>query len=78
MPATIGVTNGLKPQNKNLEHVIRTPGRQPSPQPTHLNLGSNSPQRRSVSDEGSGYVAATFEGKERQMEQGQCFSSSDS
>jgi len=64
-------TNGVKPQNKTLDHVIRTPGRQPSPQPTHLNLPATSPHRRSVSDQGSGYVAPPFDGKEKQMEQGE-------
>ena len=59
--------NGI--HNKILEHVVRTPGRQPSPQPTHLSVpGSGQP--RVVHEEGSGYVAPKFEGKDLQMEQG--------
>ncbi|KAL8972875.1 MAG: hypothetical protein Q9183_000302 [Haloplaca sp. 2 TL-2023] len=59
--------NGL--QNKVLDNVIRTPGRQPSPQPTHLGVPGSS-QQRLVPDTGSGYVAPKFEGKEQQMDQG--------
>ena len=55
--------------NKLLEQVLRTPGRQPSPQPTHLGVpGSN--QHRILHEEGPGYVAPKFEGKELQMDQG--------
>ncbi|MCJ1237717.1 NAD-dependent glutamate dehydrogenase [Varicellaria rhodocarpa] len=58
--------NGV--QNKILEQVVRTPGRQPSPQPTHLGVpGSN--QHRILHEEGPGYVAPKFEGKELQMDQ---------
>ncbi|KAF2206394.1 hypothetical protein CERZMDRAFT_72177 [Cercospora zeae-maydis SCOH1-5] len=56
------------PQNKLLDNVVRTPGRQPSPQPTHLGLPGALPHRI-VHDKGSGYVAPKFEGKEHQMEQ---------
>ncbi|KAI9738811.1 MAG: NAD-dependent glutamate dehydrogenase [Cirrosporium novae-zelandiae] len=55
------------PRNKFLDHVVRTPGRQPSPQPTHLGVAGN--LARIPSEEGSGYVAPVFEGKEQQMEQ---------
>ena len=55
--------------NKILEQVIRTPGRQPSPQPTHLCVPGSS-QHRVLHEEGSGYVAPKFEGKELQMDQG--------
>jgi hypothetical protein len=59
--------NGI--HNKLLEQVIRTPGRQPSPQPTHLSIpGPN--QHRLLHEEGPGYVAPKFEGKEQQMEEG--------
>lgn len=59
--------NGL--HNKLLEQVVRTPGRQPSPQPTHLSVpGSGQP--RVLHEQGSGYVAPIFEGKESQMEEG--------
>ena len=57
--------------NKLLEQVIRTPGRQPSPQPMHLSLPGTS-QHRVLHEEGSGYVAPKFEGKELQMDQGTC------
>lgn len=59
--------NGV--HNKILEHVVRTPGRQPSPQPTHLSV-PGSTQHKVLQDEGSGYVAPKFEGKDLQMEQG--------
>lgn len=55
--------------NKLLEQAIRTPGRQPSPQPTHLCVPGPS-QHRVLHEEGSGYVAPKFEGKELQMDQG--------
>lgn len=57
--------------NRLLEQVIRTPGRQPSPQPTHLGVPGPS-QHRVLHEEGSGYVAPKFEGKELQMDQGTC------
>lgn len=60
--------NGTTPQNKLLESVIRTPGRQPSPQPTHLSV-PGSVQRHVLQETGPGYVAPKFEGKEAQMEQ---------
>lgn len=60
--------NGLL-HNKILEQVIRTPGREPSPQPTHLSVPGPS-QHRVLHEEGSGYVAPKFEGKELQMDQG--------
>lgn len=59
--------NGV--HNKILEYVIRTPGRQPSPQPTHLSVPGAS-QHRILHEEGPGYVAPKFEGKELQMDQG--------
>ena len=59
--------NGI--HNKLLEHVVRTPGRQPSPQPTHLSVPGSS-QHRILHEEGFGYVAPKFEGKELQMDQG--------
>ena len=55
--------------NRLLEQVVRTPGRQPSPQPPHLSVpGSN--QHKMLHEEGSGYIAPKFEGKELQMDQG--------
>ncbi|KAL9085492.1 MAG: hypothetical protein Q9159_004687 [Coniocarpon cinnabarinum] len=67
------------PQNKHLDHVIRTPGRQPSPQPTHLSVpggmasahapSPSAASPRVMTEQGSGYVAPKFDGKEKQMEQ---------
>lgn len=59
--------NGI--HNKLLDHVVRTPGRQPSPQPTHLGVPGPG-QHRVLQEQGSGYVAPIFEGKEQQMDQG--------
>ena len=60
--------NGV--HNKLLEQVIRTPGREPSPQPTHLSVPGTS-QQKVLQEEGTGYDAPKFEGKELQMEQGE-------
>ncbi len=58
------------PQNKLLDQVIRTPGREPSPQPTHLSV-PGATQHRVLHEDGSGYVAPKFDGREQQMEQGE-------
>lgn len=63
--------NGV--HNKLLDHVIRTPGRLPSPQPTHLAVPGGASQHKVLHEEGSGYVAPKFEGKELQMDQGMLF-----
>jgi glutamate dehydrogenase len=60
--------NGTAPQNKLLERVVRTPGRQPSPQPTHLSV-PGSIQPRVLHETGSGYVAPKFEGRAQQIEE---------
>lgn len=61
------------PHNKHLDNVVGQALRQPSPQPTHLGIpgtpGHGSPHRI-LSEEDPGYIAATFEGKQKQMEQG--------
>ena len=64
--------NGI--HNKLLDQVVRTPGRIPSPQPTHLSV-PGAGQHKILQEEGPGYVAPKFEGKELQMEQGtaQCY-----
>lgn len=70
--------NGTEPLNpaklKMGEQVVRTPGRQPSPQPTMLGVPgasqSNQSLHRILSDHSSGYVAPKFEGKKNQMEDG--------
>lgn len=54
--------------NKLLDNVTRTPGRQPSPQPTHLGIPGGT--HRVLSEEDPGYVAEKFEGKQKQMDQG--------
>ena len=59
--------NGL--HNRILEQIVRTPGRQPSPQPVHLSVPGSS-QHKVLHEEGSGYVAPKFDGKELQMDQG--------
>ena len=57
------------PRNKNLEAALQSSLRQPSPQPTHLGVpGGN---HRVLSEEDPGYIAAKFEGKQKQMEQGE-------
>jgi glutamate dehydrogenase len=58
------------PHNKHLDHAVGNALRQPSPQPTHLGI-PGTPQHRVLSEEDPGYIAATFEGKQKQMEQGQ-------
>jgi glutamate dehydrogenase len=60
---------GLKvpPANKFIEN-LRTPDRQPSPQPTHLNASGNVQNHRVLHEQGTGYVAPKFEGKNEQMD----------
>ncbi|EME42299.1 hypothetical protein DOTSEDRAFT_73208 [Dothistroma septosporum NZE10] len=67
-PQANGVANGEAPKNKLIEHVVRTPVRQPSPQPTHLSVPGALPHRV-LHEKGSGYVAPKFEGKTQQMEE---------
>ena len=60
---------------KYLEHVVRTPDRRPSPQPTHLSVPGQAPPAQTIAGErylhanGPDYVAPKFEGKEQQLEQ---------
>lgn len=57
------------PHNKILDNAAGATMRQPSPQPTHLGIpGAN--HHRVLSEGDPGYVAAKFEGKQKQMEQG--------
>jgi len=72
---TLRVSNGEPPKHKLVEQAIREPGREPSPQPTLLNVPGASHSNQSLhkilsSDHGSGYVAPKFEGKNAQMEEG--------
>ncbi|KAK3674450.1 NAD-dependent glutamate dehydrogenase [Recurvomyces mirabilis] len=62
---TLEGANGLALPNKLLERVVRTPDRQPSPQPTHLGVPG---QTHVLQETGSGYVAPKFEGKSKQMD----------
>lgn len=57
------------PHNKHLDHAVGNALRNPSPQPTHLGIPGT--PHRVLSEEDPGYIAATFEGKQKQMEQGQ-------
>jgi glutamate dehydrogenase len=83
-PTANGTTNGDLPLNpakhKLVEQVVRTPGRQPSPQPTMLGVPgathSNQSLHKILSDHSSGYIAPQFEGKKAQMEEGECITSS--
>lgn len=62
-------------KHKLVEQIVRTPGRQPSPQPTMLGVPgatqSNQSLHKILSDHSSGYVAPQFEGKKAQMEEGE-------
>jgi hypothetical protein len=73
MAATTPNGIGPYPQHKQLDAVVRTPGRQPSPQPTLLGSpGTNhSNSSRILHEQGPGYVAPKFEGKEQQKEDGE-------
>ncbi|KAJ5972458.1 Glutamate dehydrogenase NAD-dependent [Penicillium vulpinum] len=55
------------PHNKHLDHAVGNAMRQPSPQPVHLGIPGT--PHRVLSEEDPGYIAATFEGKQKQMEQ---------
>jgi glutamate dehydrogenase len=66
--------------NKLVDQVIRTPGREPSPQPVHFSVpGANNGHNghngynphRVLRSATVGYVAPRFEGKKAQMEEGQ-------
>lgn len=57
--------------NGALEPEVRAPGREPSPLPTHLSIPNGAHSTRVIHDQSTGYVAPKFEGKERQMEQGE-------
>jgi glutamate dehydrogenase len=64
------------PANKLVEQVVRTPGRQPSPQPTHFSVPSrngngNGNGHRVLRSATVGYIAPEFKGKQAQMIQGE-------
>jgi glutamate dehydrogenase len=69
--------DGSLPVNKLVEQVIRTPGRQPSPQPTHFSVpvghkngNGNGNGHRVLRSATVGYIAPEFKGKKAQMAQG--------
>jgi glutamate dehydrogenase len=72
-PSANGLSGAQVAAHKLLGHNLPQQDRKPSPNPTHLaapgSSGLNTP--RMIPQEGaggSGYVAPTFEGKEKQME----------
>jgi glutamate dehydrogenase len=61
------------PTNKHLDQIIRTPGRKPSPQPTHFSVppkNGNGNGHRVLRSATVGYIAPEFKGKAAQMLQG--------
>lgn len=58
-----------QPHNKILDSVAGSDHRMPSPQPTHLTIPGS--PHRVLSEEDPGYIAAKFEGKDRQMDEGE-------
>lgn len=61
------------PVNKLVEQVLRTPGRQPSPQPTHFSVpqkNGNGNGHRVLRAATVGYIAPEFKGKKEQMVHG--------
>lgn len=56
------------PHNKNLDAAL---AQSPMPSPTHLGAPGTSSPHRVLSEEDPGYIAAKFEGKQKQMEQGE-------
>ncbi|TVY53993.1 NAD-specific glutamate dehydrogenase [Lachnellula cervina] len=67
----VSPTTPPNPANKLVEQVVRTPGRQPSPQPTHLGIahknGNGNGVHRILRSGTVGYIAPEFKGKKDQM-----------
>lgn len=60
-------------KNRMVDQVIRTPGREPSPQPTHFTVPSNTTNGfRVIRSATVGYIAPKFSGKDAQIEEGNC------
>ena len=62
------------PVQKLVEEVSRTPGREPSPQPTHFSVpykNGNGNGHRILRSATVGYIAPEFKGKQAQMLQGE-------
>jgi len=69
----------LKLLDKHIDQVIRTPGREPSPQPIHfsvpgpkrhIGLSNERNGHRVLRSATVGYIAPRFEGKEAQIAEG--------
>jgi glutamate dehydrogenase len=74
-PGTPTSDSGHGVANKLIEHVIRTPGRIPSPQPAHLSVNHSNGHNghRVLRSATVGYIAPPFEGKEAQINEGEYF-----
>jgi len=59
----VGIMRNISPAKSG--HL--TPGRQPSPNPTKPKLPPRC-ERRSIQDNGPGYIAGAFAGRENQMD----------
>lgn len=67
------INSSTRSPHKLLDQVIRTPGRQPSPQPTHFNIphkNGNGNGHRVLRSATVGYVAPEFKGRTEQMSKG--------
>jgi glutamate dehydrogenase len=61
------------PVNKAVDRLTKSPGRQPSPQPTHFSApykNGNGNGHRVLRSATVGYIAPEFKGKKEQMVQG--------
>jgi hypothetical protein len=64
------------PVNKLVEDVANSPGRHPSPQPTHFSVpykNGNGNGHRVLRSATVGYIAPEFKGKKAQMDQGKSY-----
>ena len=65
--------SAVSPSHKQLDDVVRTPGRKPSPQPAHFSVppkNGNGNGHRVLRSATVGYIAPEFKGKAAQMLQG--------
>ena len=63
----------VSPANKNLDNIVSSPVRKPSPQPTHFSVppkNGNGNGHRVLRSATVGYIAPEFKGKAAQMLQG--------
>jgi len=64
------------PVNKLVEDIVQSPGRHPSPQPTHFSApykNGNGNGHRVLRSATVGYIAPEFKGKKAQMLQGESY-----